>query len=82
MERIRKHARTEFVPLLIIVPVKLAGREHYVMFALGCRDVSMVIVLRHWNVIAMKDGQEAIVICLLVLIVSMDIVMLLMNARK
>ena len=42
----------------------------------------MVIVLRHWNVIAMKDGQEAIVICLLVLIVSMDIVMLLMNARK
>ena len=69
MERIRKHARMEFVPLLIIVPVKLAGRERYVMFALGCRDVSMVIVLRHWNVIAMKDGQEAIVICQLVLIV-------------
>ena len=82
MERIPKHARTEFVPLLIIVPVKLAGRERYVMFALGCQDVSMVIVLRHWNVIAMKDGQEAIVICLLVPIVSMDIVMLLMNARK
>jgi hypothetical protein len=82
VERIWKHARTEFVPLLIIVPVKLAGRERYVMFALGCRDVSMVIVLRHWNVIAMKDGPEAIVICLLVPIVSMDIVMLLMNARK
>ena len=82
MEQIRKHARTEFVPLLIIVPVKLAGRERYVMFALGCRDVSMVIVLRHWNVIAMKDGQEAIVICQLVPIVSMDIVMPPMNVRK
>ena len=72
----------EYVQLLIIVPVKLAGRERCVMFALGYRDVSMVIVLRHWNVIAMKDGQEAIVICLLVPIVSMDIVMLLMNAGK
>ena len=82
MARIWKHATTEFVPLLIIVPVKLAGRERYVMFALGCRDVLTVIVPRHWNVIAMKDIQEAIVICLLVPIVSMDIVMLLMNARK
>ena len=42
----------------IIVPVKLAGKGQFVMFAYPCQDAKMETVLKPWSATAGMDGLE------------------------